>query len=251
MPDSAEALEAFWQTAQFAENCWLSVYCSTKWSLQEPLSSLLCKNKAEHRVFRIRDGCFHTKHRQWPFHSILPLTFSFLTCSLRLRSLWQTTEFGRLAFWGHALHSALHHSCSTGLWALVKTRTYTNSFPLKVKKAPVQIHKWDLLKSTSHQNVLLKLWLAEEDFLLSNKPFLTHLAPRANFPVGHVRAFREEARPAARRARLRTIRAGKGGLGVHTLSGRGGHQGAGDNTLLVANTAAGRALSHTKIHTVG
>lgn len=85
--------------------------------------------------------------------------------------------------------------------------------------------------------------------MLSNKPFLTHLAPRANFPVGHVRAFREEARPGARRARRRTIRAGKGGLSVHTLSGRGG--GAGDNTLLVANTAAGRALSHTKIHTVG
>lgn len=138
MPGSAEALEAFWQTAQFAENCWLSVYCSTKWSLQEPLSSLLCKNKAKHRVFRIRYGCFHRKHRQWPLHYILPLTFSFLTCSLRLRSLWQTTVFGRLAFWGHALHSALHHSCSTGLRALVKTRTYTNSFPLKVKKAPVQ-----------------------------------------------------------------------------------------------------------------
>lgn len=110
-------------------------------------------------------------------------------------------------------------------------------------------------KCTGHQNVLCERRLAGEDFSLPNKRFLFHLAPRANFPVGCVRAVPEEARPGARRVRLGAMGAGRGGLGssssssVRVRSLGGGNHGAGDNTLLVANTTAGRALSHTQIHT--
>lgn len=67
-------------------------------------------------------------------------------------------------------------------------------------------------------------------------------------------AVPEEARPGARRVGLGAVGAGRGGLGsssVRAQSLRGGHHGAGDDTLLVAHTAAGRALRHTQIHTQG
>lgn len=70
-----------------------------------------------------------------------------------------------------------------------------------------------------------------------------------------MRAVPEEAGPGARRVGLGAVGAGRGGLGsssgVRAQSLRGGHHGAGDYTLLVAHTAAGRALNHTQIHTHG
>lgn len=86
---------------------------------------------------------------------------------------------------------------------------------------------------------------------MHNKHFLFHLAPLANFPVGCVRAVPEEARPGARRVGLGAVGAGGGGLGssIRAQSLRGGHHGAGDHTLLVPHTTAGRALRNTQIHT--
>lgn len=60
-------------------------------------------------------------------------------------------------------------------------------------------------------------------------------------------AVPEEAWPGARRVGLGAMGAGRGGLGgsVRAHSLRGGRHGAGDDALLVAHTAAGRALGHT------
>lgn len=75
----------------------------------------------------------------------------------------------------------------------------------------------------------------------------SHLTPRADLPVGRVRAFPEEAGPSARGVGPSAAPAGWGGVGMESLGG-GGHR-AGDHTLLVARTAAGGALKHTQEHT--
>lgn len=79
---------------------------------------------------------------------------------------------------------------------------------------------------------------------------MSYFGPRPNFPVGGVPALSEEAWLGGRRGQLRTLGTNRGGLSVEMLSSvRGGHQGAGDNTLLIANTTAGRALRSKQKHT--
>lgn len=105
-------------------------------------------------------------------------------------------------------------------------------------------------KCTSHQNALCKGRLAGEDCSAPNRRCLSHLTPRANFPVGCVQAVPEEAWLRTRRAGLTAVGAAGGGLGgsVQVRRPAGGYHGAEDNTLLEANTTAGRALSRTQIN---
>lgn len=123
-----------------------------------------------------------------------------------------------MASGGHTLHSALHHARPARLRALVRRQRDPSVF-------------WNT-NSVRYTDALVSF---------------SHLAPRADLPVGRVWAVPEEARPAAWRVRLHAVGGGRGGLrNTQVWSRRGGRRRAGDNTLLETYTAAGGALSRTE-----